>query len=411
MFRTLQIAWRNMGRNKKRTGLALLAIAVGQFALLATNGLMHGYTDNIRMAITGPMIGHVQVHAPQWREERALDLVISDVNDVIQQIQTDPAVKHATARVYAPVLMAPEENAFMAVVVGIETEIESQAYGLLSGMQESLAPGKVLIGHLLAQKTQARVGQELAVIGQAADGSLANELFVIQDIIKCPADLINQTGIVVSLADAQDLFVMPDQAHELVVRARTSGQAQAIAGRLSDNGTLASLEILPWQAIVPELMIILNTADWVGYFVLGLVFIAAVAGIANTLMMSTFERIHEFGMLLALGCGPMRIVRMIVFEALLVGLAGALLGTILGYGFTLATQENGVDMASWAGDGESQADNMAYKGLNIPFHVYPRLEPGDSLLGLTAVLLTSLVASIWPAWTGARLEPMEAMRA
>ena len=107
----------------------------------------------------------------------------------------------------------------------------------------------------------------------------------------------------------------------------------------------------------------------------------------------------------------MRIVRMIVLEALLVGLAGALLGTILGYGFTQATCESGVDLASWVGDGENQADNMAYKGLNIPLHIYPRLEPGDSLLGLTAVLLTSLIASIWPAWTGAHLEPMEAMRA
>jgi len=411
MFRTLQIAWRNMGRNKKRTGLALLAIAVGQFALLATNGLMHGYVDNIRLAITGPMIGHVQVHATQWREERALDLHISDVNQAIQRIQTDPAVKNATARIYAPVLMAPQEDAFMAVVAGIQVDIESQPYGLLSGMQDSLEPGKVLIGHLLAQKTKARIGQEIAVIGQAADGSLANELFVIQDIIKCPADLINQSGIIVALEDAQALFVMPDQAHEIVVRAHTSGQAQAIAERLSDDTALGSLEILPWQAIVPELMIILDTAGWVGYFVLVLVFIAAVAGIANTLMMSTFERIHEFGMLLALGCGPMRIVRMIVLEALLVGLAGALLGTLLGYGFTQATCDSGVDMASWAGDGENQADNMAYKGLNIPLHIYPRLEPGDSLLGLTAVLLTSLIASIWPAWTGARLEPMEAMRA
>jgi len=54
-FSTLKIGWRNLGRNKKRTGLALLAIGVGQFALLATNGLMRGYADNIRLAITGPI--------------------------------------------------------------------------------------------------------------------------------------------------------------------------------------------------------------------------------------------------------------------------------------------------------------------------------------------------------------------
>ena len=130
---------------------------------------------------TGPMIGHVQVHEARWRDERALDLVISDVNQIIRQIQSDPTVKHAAARIYAPVLMAPEEDAFMAIVVGIQADVESQAYGLLSGMQESLAPGKVLIGHLLAKKTQARVGQEIAVIGQAADGSLANAFGLAND--------------------------------------------------------------------------------------------------------------------------------------------------------------------------------------------------------------------------------------
>ena len=54
---------------------------------------------------------------------------------------------------------------------------------------------------------------------------------------------------------------------------------------------------------------------------------------------------------------------------------------------------------------------MAYKGLNLPLHIFPRLEPSDTLLGLIAVMFTSLVASMWPAWIAARLEPMEAMRA
>ena len=80
---TFKIGWRNLGRNKKRTALALLAIGVGQFALLASNGLMRGYADNIRLAITGPMIGHVQVHAPKWRDERALDLYMDHLADIM----------------------------------------------------------------------------------------------------------------------------------------------------------------------------------------------------------------------------------------------------------------------------------------------------------------------------------------
>lgn len=406
---TVQIAWRNLGRSKKRTALALLAIGVGQFALLAANGLMRGYADNIRLAITGPMIGHVQVHAPQWRKERALDLYIDGLSEIIGEIRTDPAVGSAAARIYAPVLVAPQEDAFIATVVGLDVDVESEPYGLLSGLDEPLRDGHVLLGHRLARKIGAEPGREIAVVGQAADGSLANDLFIVQDIISSPADLINQLGVVMSLADAQQLFVMPDQAHEIAIRATKAGQAEQITERLAQRAALAGVEVEPWKKIVPELMVLLNTSDYVGYFVVIIVFIAAVAGIANTLMMATFERMHEFGMLLALGSRPFRLVRMIVIEAVLTGILGVVIGTLLGYLFVAATAESGIDMASWGGSGEVK--DMAYKGLNLPLHVYPRLELFDTILGLVAVMFTSLVASVWPAWIAARLEPVEAMRA
>lgn len=408
-FSTLKIGWRNLGRNKKRTGLALLAIGVGQFALLASNGLMRGYADNIRLAITGPMIGHAQVHAPQWREERALDVYIDNLGDILATIRADQSVDSAAARIYAPALMAPKEDAFIAIIVGIDVDVESKPYGLLSGLTEPLKEGHVFLGHRLAKKAGAEPGMEIAVVGQAADGSLANDLFIVQDVIRSPADLVNQTGVVMSLADAETLLVMPDQAHEIVIRATGAGQAEGIVQRLGQDPAMAGLEISPWTEIVPELVVILKTSDYVGYFVVAIVFIAAVAGIANTLMMATFERMHEFGMLLALGSRPRRLMRMIVIEAVLTGILGVIIGTALGYLFVFATADSGIDMASWGGSGEVK--DMAYKGLNLPLHVFPRLAVSDTVLGLIAVLFTSLVASIWPAWTAARLEPMEAMRA
>ena len=408
-FSTAQIAWRNLGRNKKRTVLALLAIGVGQFALLATNGLMRGYADNIRLAITGPMIGHVQVHAPEWRKERALDLYLDGVEETLREIRSVEAVGSAAARIYAPALAAPQQDAFIAMVVGLDVEVESEAYGLLSGLDEPLRDGQVLLGHRLANKIGAEPGTEIAVVGQAADGSLANDLFVVENIIRSPADLINQSGVVMSLGDAQRLLVMPDQAHEIVIRAEVSGQAEAIAQRLRGTDTLAGAEVQPWKEIVPELVLLLDMSDYVGYFVIVIVFIAAVAGIANTLMMATFERMHEFGMLLALGGRPGRLVRMIVIEAVLTGIVGVVIGTVLGYLFVAATADSGIDMASWGGSGE--VEDMAYKGLNLPLHIYPRLEPFDTFLGLAAVVCTSLVASVWPAVFAARLEPVEAMRA
>ena len=83
---TLRIAWRNLGRNRKRSSLALVAIAVGQFVFLAIAALMHGYMGDFHESITGPMVGHAQVHAPQWRDDRSMDLTIDDVSVVLDEI-------------------------------------------------------------------------------------------------------------------------------------------------------------------------------------------------------------------------------------------------------------------------------------------------------------------------------------
>ena len=405
---TLHIAWRNLGRNRKRTGLALLAIAIGQFALLATNGLMHGYADNIRLAITGPMVGHVQIHHPEWREERAMEQRIENVSEVLNAVTNQPGVAQAAPRIYAPALMAPERNAYAATIIGVDVSAESTDYGLLSGLQTPLGDEHVLVGNILARRSETSKGQEIAVVGQATDGSYAAGLYTVQDNIRSPSGLVNESGVVMPFETASRLFVMPDAAHEIVIRADKGGTSRELAANLKQLPALEGLAVEPWQEIVPELVTILDMCDNVGYFVIALVFIAAIAGIANTMMMATFERMHEFGMLLALGSRPLRIVKLIVVESLLLGILGVAVGTALGYLFVGVFQGPGIDMASWASSGG--LEDLTFKGLQLPLRIHPRLELFDSALGLTAVIVTTLLASLWPALFAARLEPMEAMR-
>lgn len=405
---TGQIAWRNLWRNPRRTVLALLAIAVGQAALLASQGLMRGYGDNIQQAITGPMVGHVQIHAPKYREDRSTDLVLDGVAAMAGKVAALPGVTSAAPRIYAPVLIAPERQAFVATVVGVDLAAECQAFGLLSERQEPLASGQVLIGYRLARLAEIRVGQEVAIVGQAADGSLANDLYTVQGIVKGPVDLVNQSGVVMGLADAQKLLAMPDQAHELIVRTAGLKEVPALVAALRADPDLASLDIATWRELVPELTMIVDMVDRVGYFILALILVAAIAGIANTLMMATYERLHEFGMLLALGCTPRRIIRLILAEAAWLGSVGVAVGTVFGGVFLAVTRRTGIDMSSWGG---TSVSDLAYAGMRLPLEIYPRITALDPIVGLVSVVLVSLLAASWPAWLAGRLDPMEAMRA
>ena len=408
---TLRIAWRNLGRNRKRSLLGIGAIAIGQFAFLATAALMNGYGKQYFNSVTGPLVGHIQIHAPEWRDDRSIDLTLEEIETTLEAVRADPQVEHAAPRVFAPVLAALEEDGFMSIVVGVDPAAESHPDGLLAGIQptDAIGGGRVLVGRNFARKHDIEPGMEIAVVGQDIDGSIANDLFTVSEIISSPVAIVNNLGIVMSMEDVQELLLMPNQAHEVLVHVKDMKVLDETVTRLAALPVLSGTEVLSWREIAPFVVTMVKFIGVYSYIILFIVFIAAAAGIANTMLMATFERSHEFGMLLSLGCRPGRLSKMIATEAALLGLIGVAVGTVLGVGFVLLTAESGIDYAALGGDQASY--EVDFKGLQASSHVFPRITPIDVLAGVVAVLLTSFISVVWPILHIGRLEPMEAMRA
>lgn len=164
---------------------------------------------------------------------------------------------------------------------------------------------------------------------------------------------------------------------------------------------------MPWREAAPELVTIIEMKSWSDLIFVVILFVAAAAGIANTMMMSTFERTREFGTLLAVGCRPTRMVRMVLLESVVLGLVGVAIGSVLGAAIVLITSQTGIDYSALGG---IRAEEVAFKGLNISYVIYPKFEFRHVLYGVIAVTLTSVLASLWPAAFAARLQPVEAMR-
>ncbi len=408
-FSTLRLAWRNLGRHRRRTGLCLAAIAIGQFGFITMCGMYHGVSDAMLDIVTGPLSGHVQVHAPEWREERAVDLVVEDLTRILTEVRSSEGVARAAGRIYSPVLAALGETGFQAMVMGVDPEAESDPRGLLPGLAEDVVPGqgKVLVGYILARKLGVKGGEEIAVVGQGADGSTANALFTVSTVVRTPLDLVNRLGIVMSMTDAQELFAMPDQAHEIVVHASEAGTSTEVASGLRALETLATTEVIGWREAAPQIAEYVDLTNKAGAFILVLVLLAAAAGVANTMMMSTFERQHEFGMLLSLGCRPRRVVWMIVVEAIVLGLAGVVVGTALGAALVTTLGHTGMDVML----GGSADTPLTLYAVEFPSRIYMRFAVGDAVNGVVAVSITAVLASLWPASYAARLEPSEALRA
>ncbi len=405
---TLRIAWRNLWRNKRRTGLALAAIGLSQALVLAYDGILRAYGDWMVETITGPMLGHVQAHAPGWRKDRAMDRTLPGASAAVVALRGVPEVASANARVYAPALAARGEEGFAVLVVGLEPAAESRPIGLLAAAKERPSGRRVLMGRPLAQLMGVREGDAVALVGQGADGSLANDLFTVTGLVDTPVDLVNRQGVLMELGEAQALFAMPGEAHEIVVHGKDPGRAKELAARVAGLPELRGAEVLDWRALAPEMVALVELVRVAWVFVLFLVFVAAAAGVANTMLMATFERTHELGMLLALGTRPARIVRLVVAESLALGVVGALLGTALGGALVAVTHRTGFDFAAATGGGPSQ---ISFAGLSWSMRLYPNLVFADVARAVAAVVITSLVASAWPAARAARLQPAQALRA
>jgi ABC-type lipoprotein release transport system permease subunit len=359
----------------------------------------------------------VQVHHKDWRDEQAIDLYIDNVSETKAGIEALSGVKSVSVRVYSGALVAPGEetgepaDAEPGMVLGVDVNIENREGGILESLPPELLPGdgRVVVGRALAKRLGIEAGTKIAVIGQDADEAPAADLFEVSAVIGGATEVVNKSGVVMSMADAGEFLAMRDQAHEIVVRGDDHEKAGELAAAIKALPLLEGAEVLPWREASPMLVTIVDMKDWIDYVFLVIVFAAAAAGIANTMVMSTYERTPEFGMLLAVGSRPGRIVRMVLVEAIVLGLVGVAVGSAVGTVLVLITSHTGIDYAALTGISTGETD-MGYMGLNFSLVMYPKLEFRHIGLGVVAVILTAVVTSVWPAASAARLEPVEAMR-
>ncbi len=407
----IRLAWRNLGRNRRRTALAIAAVAFAQLIVLFFCGLLNGERDYLVDSITGPLIGHAQIHAAKWREDRGVDRVLPHASALLAHVRADPTVARACARVYAPALAAVREEGHAVVLVGVDPEVEAARWGMLEGIPPDALPGnqRVVIGSTLAESMAVRAGDSLAIVGQAADGSIANDLFTVAAVSKNPVDLVDRMGVLLSLPDAQQLLALGDAAHEIAVRGRDVQASTALAARLSADPALAGMDVAPWNELVPTLATMLQVVDATSWIILAIFFFAAGTGVANTLLTSAFERTREFGMLLALGVRPFRLVRLLLSEATLLGLIGVVAGSAVGIALILVLHRTGLDLTALSPNPEA-ASGMRVGGLTWSMRFYPTATVGDVVRALAAILFTGILAAVWPALRVGRLLPTEAMR-
>ena len=217
----LKMAWRNIWRNARRTGITITAMTIALFFMVLWTSLFDGYLIKIERNMVEIELGDVQIFAPNYRDRPSIYERIENPQKLLEEL--DLRGYRATARLLAGGLVASGESAAGASLLGIDLERDpnvSEVYRRVRDgewLDADDARG-VVIGGRLAKTLGVGPGDELVVLSQATDGSMANDLYVVRGVLELLSETLDRAGVLLSDDAFRELFVMPEGAHQVTVR-------------------------------------------------------------------------------------------------------------------------------------------------------------------------------------------------
>lgn len=400
------LAWRNVLRNRRRSIITILAIAVGLAALTFLWGVIDGQNGQMIENSTRYFAGDVQVHAKGYHDDPSLDLAIGQAAPVMEPIEHDPDVVAATVRLEGRALASRGDKSRGVLVVGVSPRDEERVTTLFEAIVAGgpLRPEDstgLLIGVKLAESLGLGVGDDVVLVGQAYDGSIASARVAVRGIFRTKIEEYDGYIAMMPLGAVREFLVAPGGATAIALRLRDRDRLDAVEARLRAH-LGDGFEVIGWPRLLPMVANATRYHDVVAYVVVAIFFVVVGAAVANPILMAVLERTREFGVILSLGMAPARLLRLVLVEAVLLGVIGVVIGNVLGLATTLYFGYAGIDLSAFA------AGIQTMPGASTLLRPVVRVE--RSVMISIAVFAVACLVALYPAVKAARLNPVNAIR-
>jgi len=402
----LQLGWRNIWRNPRRTGVILTAVIVGVWSMIFLGALMRGVADQMVRNGIATLTGHIQIHLKGFRDDPVVENSITEIGPVLSALKAGlPAGSRWTARVRVNAVAANARHSGGVTLVGINPEKEAG----LSFIGDAVVKGAylkyddkygLLAGQALLEKFETRLGHKLVLMSQDTQRNIASRAFRISGVYRAETEATEKRYVFVTLSAAQQMLKLAKGVSEFSILLPDRRQVERVAARLRAALPADIYEVQTWRELLPLVIAILKMHDWFIFLWFLVVFIAMGFGIVNTTLMAVFERIREFGLLKALGMKPMGIIKEVLTESFFLLFLGMAVGNTLGFLTCLGLARTGIDLSALA-------EGVEFVGLSRI--IYPMIESRDVMLANGVVFFLGLLVSVYPAVMAGRISPVEAM--
>jgi len=403
MIQIFKLAFRDLGRNRRRSFFSSLALAIGLALLLLIASILHGEMGSAIETTIRLQSGHMQVRAKSYDENKNslkwVDLV-ENPDQVSAEISALAPVKVATPRLFASGILAYRDQSIGVRIMGIDPLSEANApyrEGLQRGEFLSAEDSQdILIGKPLADKLNLNVGDRISLSVNTSNGDVNEQLFTIKGIYSTNTYAFDSATVFLPLTKAQTITETENHANTIFILLNETDQTEAVVAALKSD----LYEVVTWMQM-NELIIQYEDLANSYIFIFYLIVLAITATvIINTLIMAVFERTREVGILSAIGMKSSNIMILFLAESAMLAVGGIIMGLILG----------GLVVAYFTNYG-FYIGNMGITGLLISDVIYADLTLNDTLTLTFATFVVALLAGLFPAVMAARMEPILALRA
>ena len=400
-----KLAWRNIFRNKRRTIIAATAIGIGLTALIFIDAFMIGMEETMIRTATASFLGDAQIHREGFRDEQEASMTIQALDAVTASLAEETIVQHFTQRVLVSGMITSPANVSAIHLVGVHPPTEK----FLSLIDDAITEGiyfegdnsrDIVIGAKLAEILEIGLGDRVVVtVAQARTGELSQEMFRISGIYHFADEAMNSGMAFVRIEKSQEMLAIGNDVHEIAIKFTSIAYSQDTTLPFWDTYSEHGNEALSWTELMSQLTVVLEMTKYTKYIMGVILFGVVIFGIINTLFMSLYERMFEFGVLRAVGTRPFGMARVILFEAGALAIVSIGLGAILGFVLTAVLAHIGIDYTG-----------IEMMGVTMQEFIYPVLEIQQFIIYPIWVFISTIIAGLYPARYVAKMAPVDAMR-